>query len=291
MIIDIRYHIASLAAVFLALGLGILIGANLLGNEAMVKTLRYQTDKLEKNLDSLRLENNQAKDEIVGYKAAIGAHRQFEKQTIPMLVYGKLAGRQVAIVETNNYGFHDDWINTLTRAGAKVNSITTVLGGVDVQDENKRKQIATKLLMNSTEEKDIYAAVTREITGGIMTGQNIENLQYLSSLGLLKISGNYNLPPQAVIFVGGSRDKATAKVAELDVPMIKLFLAQNIPVFGVENSDVEYSYMKDYQKLKVSTVDDVDLYPGQYSLIMAMAGKQGNYGIKSTAKQLMPSIP
>ena len=34
MIIDFRYHIASLAAVFLALGLGILIGSSLLSDES-----------------------------------------------------------------------------------------------------------------------------------------------------------------------------------------------------------------------------------------------------------------
>lgn len=291
MIIDLRYHIASLVAVFLALGLGILIGTNLLGNDVMVNTLKKASDKMEKDLDSLRLENKKVQEEIADYKATVGIQKQFEKQTIPMLVYGKLAGKQVAIIETNNYGFHDDWFNTLTNAGAKINSVTTVLEGFDIGDESKRKQISTKLLLPSAEEKDIYNAIVREIAGGIITGQNMENLQYLSSLGLLKTSGNYGVPIHAVIIVGGSRDKAVARVTELDIPIMKQFLAKNIPVYGVENSDVEFSYMKDYQKLRVSTVDNVDLFPGQYSLVMAMAGKRGNYGIKPTAKLLMPSIP
>lgn len=291
MIIDLRYHIASLVAVFLALGLGILIGTNLLGNDVMVNVLKQASDKIEKNLDSLRLENKKAQEEIAGYKDTVNVQKQFEKQTIPMLVYGKLSGRPVAIIETNNYGLHDDWINTLTKAGVKVTSITTFLEGFNIQDEGKRKQISTKLLLQSSEERDIYNAVGGEIVGGVMTGQNLENLQYFSNLGLLKTSGNYGVPVQAVIFAGGSRDETIARVNEIDVPMIKLFQAQNIPVFGVENSDVGFSYMKDYQKLKVSTVDNVDYYPGQYSLVMAVAGKPGNYGIKPTAKQLMPSIP
>lgn len=291
MIIDLRYHIASLVAVFLALGLGILIGTNLLGNDVMVNALKQASDKIEKNMESLRLENKKAQEEIEGYKETVNMQKQFEKQTIPMLVYGKLAGRQVAIIETNNYGLHDDWINTLTKAGVKVTSITTFLEGFNIQDEEKRKRISTKLLLQSTEERDIYNAIGGEIAGGVTTGQNLENLQFFSNLGLLKTSGNYGIPVQAVIFAGGSRDKTTARVNELDIPMMKLFLANNIPVYGVENSDVEFSYMKDYQKLKVSTVDNVDFYPGQYSLVMAVAGKPGNYGIKPTAKQLMPSIP
>ncbi len=291
MIIDLRYHIASLVAVFLALGLGILIGTTLLGNEAMVNTLKQRADKMEKNLDTLQAENKKAREQIVSYKEITAVHKQFEKQTVPMLVYGKLAGKQVAVIETSNYGFHDDWLNTLGRAGAKVVSITTVIGGFDISEANKRKQIATKLMLTSTEEKVIFDAVNKELAGGIMTGQNMENLQFFSNLGLLKTSGSYGVPVDAVIFVGGSRDKDFARVSELDVPMMKLFMAQNVPVYGVETSEVEFSYMKEYQKIKVSTVDNVDLYPGQYSLVIAIAGKPGNYGIKSTAKQLIPSIP
>ncbi len=77
----------------------------------------------------------------------------------------------------------------------------------------------------------------------------------------------------------------------LDLPLMNYFLAQNIPVYGVETSDVDYSYMKQYQKLNVSTVDNIEMIPGQLSLVMAVYGKPGNYGIKTTARQLMPGIP
>ena len=47
MIIDFRYHIASLVAVFLALGVGILIGGAILGNT----TLQRELGQIEENLD------------------------------------------------------------------------------------------------------------------------------------------------------------------------------------------------------------------------------------------------
>jgi len=72
--------------------------------------------------------------------------------------------------------------------------------------------------------------------------------------------------------------------------MMNYFLERNVPVFGVETSDVAYSYMKEYQKLKVSTVDNIDMIPGQLSLVMSVYGKPGNYGIKTTARQLMPDV-
>lgn len=37
MIIDIKYHIASLTAVFLALGIGIVIGTSMIGSDTITK--------------------------------------------------------------------------------------------------------------------------------------------------------------------------------------------------------------------------------------------------------------
>ena len=54
MIIDFRYHIASLAAVFLALGLGILIGSSLLSDEKLYEQQGKLVDRLEADLASLR---------------------------------------------------------------------------------------------------------------------------------------------------------------------------------------------------------------------------------------------
>ncbi len=49
--------------------------------------------------------------------------------------------------------------------------------------------------------------------------------------------------------------------------------------------------MEEYQKDKISTIDNVDLSPGQISLVYAMEGEPGDYGIKVTAKKFMPSLP
>lgn len=62
-------------------------------------------------------------------------------------------------------------------------------------------------------------------------------------------------------------------------------------VYGVESSQTSFSYMEEYQKNNISTVDNIDLSLGQIALIYAMEGEPGNYGIKPTAKRFMPSVP
>ncbi|KNZ70747.1 hypothetical protein Tfer_0426 [Thermincola ferriacetica] len=292
MIIDLKYHIASLVAVFLALGIGILIGNNFsaVGNEIMVQQQKQMIDKLERDFDQIRDENKKVQHQISEFKNAINVHKQFEKQIVPQLVYGKLQGYNIAIIETNNYGFHEDWMNTLKAAGANITSITTVLGGFDLSDSKIREKIATKLLLTSKEEDDLTRAIAQEINVAVMTGQNLENLQFLEGLGFLKKVGNYGTPVNAVIVVGGSQDEKTVKVKNLDIPIMKYFLDHNIPVYGVEHTDVEISYMKEYQKLKVATIDNVDMVPGQVALIRAISGYPGDYGVKTTAKELLPAL-
>jgi hypothetical protein len=294
MIIDLKYHIASLVAVFLALGIGILVGSAVLGNnvnDVIMKQQKQMVDDLNRNFDKIRKDNVVAKEEITSYKTSLNVSKQFEQQLLPSLVVNKLAGKKIAIVETSNYGFNNDWINTLKLAGAKVHSITTVLDGIKLTDEKVRKEIATKLMLLDSSEAAVIKEVSKELAAGVMTAQNIENLHYFEQQGIIKISGEYGVPINAVIFVGGSQTNLVDRCAKLDIPMMEYFLSNKIQVYGVEASEVEYSYMKQYQKLKVSTIDNIDMIPGQVSLVMAVYGAQGNYGLKNTAKQLLPAIP
>ncbi|MBU7007676.1 copper transporter [Phosphitispora fastidiosa] len=293
MIIDFKYHVASLVAVFLALGIGILVGSSFLGenvNEAIIQQQKQIVSNLNRDFEQMRQDHKVAQEEIEAYKSDLNISKQFEEQVLPTLFSGKLAEKQIAVIETNSYGFHDDWIENLGITGANVVSITAVLDGFDLSQEEIRNSIKTKLMLKDDSEGAVSQELAREIAEGIISAQNLENLHYFEQLGLIKNSGDYGVPIDAVIFVGGSQEEVGQRCANLDIPMMNYFLERNIPVFGVETSDVAYSYMKEYQKLKVSTVDNIDMIPGQLSLVMSVYGKPGNYGIKTTARQLMPEV-
>lgn len=293
MIIDMKYHIASLIAVFLALGIGILVGSAVLGdnvNDVIMAQQKQMVDDLTRNFEKIRKDNLLAQDEIANYQAYLNVSKEFEKQILPLLVADKLQGKQVAIIETSNYGIHEDWINTLKMAGANITSVTTVLEGVNLNEET-RKELATKLMLSENTENTITREIARELSVGVISAQNIENIHFFEQMGLIKTSGEYGVPIQAAIFVGGSQVDPGDRQMNLDIPMMNYFLEKKISVYGVETSDVTYSYMKNYQKLKISTVDNIDMIPGQVSLVMAVYGKPGNYGIKSTARLPLPALP
>jgi len=128
MIIDFRYHIASLVAVFLALGLGILIGGIFLKSDILASRQKELTDRLEVQIEQLRQKNETAEKELSSLKLNYKAQGDFEKQVLPLLVKGRLQGYQLAIIETNNYSFSNNIVEAIQLSGAEVSSITTLIG-------------------------------------------------------------------------------------------------------------------------------------------------------------------
>src|SRR4051794_35890674 len=91
---DLRYHVTSLAAVFIALLIGILVGVALashgLGNserkslEDSVRRAQNNADKLQATVESLRKRG--------------GADAVFVERTYPALMTDRLKGKRVAVL-------------------------------------------------------------------------------------------------------------------------------------------------------------------------------------------------
>lgn len=284
---DFRYHIVTLVAVFLALGIGIIIGSALLGNDAIVQQQKELTDRLEGQLEEMRSQNKAVQAKVEELEGNITVQQQFEKQIMPALVTGKLTGKSVAIVETNNYGMRDELLNSLEMAGARVVSITTVLNGLKLT--NDKEEIINNLGLQGNDQEVTKQLVTQMVEG-IITGEKQAVINTLAQAETLKTIGEYGVSLDGIIIIGGSPDKGLINTKLVDDTMISLFLENGIPVYGVEEANVPFSYMKEYQKFGISTVDNIDTVPGQLALISAMNGKPGNYGVKPTAKRLLPSM-
>jgi outer membrane murein-binding lipoprotein Lpp len=88
--IDFRYHLVSLVSVFLALAVGIALGAGPL-KESIGTTLTSQINQLRNEKDDLRSQLNTADD-------AINNRDAFDTAILPTLVGDKLAGQTVAVL-------------------------------------------------------------------------------------------------------------------------------------------------------------------------------------------------
>lgn len=287
MIINLRYHIASLVAVFLALGIGILIGSTLPGTDALIEQQKQLSDRLEAQLELLQKRNEAVQVRASSLEMDNNIQKQFEKQVMPVLISGRLQGHNVAIIETNGYGFPDDLVETLGAAGAKVTSITTVLDGLEASDKEK---LLAELKWQDMKNEPLTPRLANEIVKSVAEGDANKVLATLSQLEMIKTQGTYGEPINDVVIIGGSADEGMIRTGTVDLPMIDYLQRKKISVFGVEQSGVLHSYMKDYQKKRISTVDNIDTIPGQVALVLAISGKPGHYGIKSTAQKLLPEL-
>ncbi|MGR6836358.1 copper transporter [Syntrophomonas erecta] len=290
--IDLRYHIASIVAVFLALGVGVLIGSTIVGDDLLVDQQKKMIDRLEEQFYVLRerennlVAQNQYQDQI------INNYENYSQALLPPLVQQRLEGYRAAVVVTGGNDVPGGMLNAISVAGAGITSKAVVLEDTSLQDpEMKAKVISFYGLENDVTVDALREQIAASVAAVILNKGDAAVVAFLQENGLVKFSGNNEGPINGVIVVGGATDAAMSFITSFDKGLITALLNEGVKVFGVETSTVPYSYMEEYQKYGISTIDNVDMSPGQISLVYAMEGEPGNYGIKRTAKKFMPALP
>ncbi|MEW6172149.1 MAG: copper transporter [Bacillota bacterium] len=288
MIIDFRYHIITLVAVFLMLGLGILIGTTMVGSEAIVKQQVQLGDRLEKQLNGLRMENVKVQQRADQIEAENKMLHLFAGEVVPFAAAGQLKDIRVAVFEVGGAA-SQEMLDDLKTAGAVVEPVITLTNGLNVT--NLLEQFRQDFGWPEKKPEDLTARLARELGRAVATGQNPALIDYLKSVGLATYSGNYNMPVTAAIIVGGTEGSEISRVSRVDLNLIDGLLQEEVRVAGVEETLDNGACIKEYQKRKITTVDNIDTPCGRIALVLALAGQPGHYGTKPSAKRLIPPFP
>lgn len=290
--IDLRYHIASIVAVFLALGLGVLIGSTIVGDNLIVDQQKKMLDRLETQFYVLREKETELIEDNEYQKKIIADYENYSQLLLPALVKERLSGYNAAIVVAGSQDIPAGMLNALSVAGVNVVSKTVVLANLSLDDSELCARLIDFYGLDAEADRDSlrnYIAVSAASI--IMNQGDAGTLAFLEENELVKFNGDNTIMPNGLIVLGGSNNLDTFFANSFDQALIDYVLNTGCKVFGVESSEVRYSYMETYQKKNISTIDDIDLSPGQISLVFAMEGEPGHYGIKSTAQKFMPSLP
>src|SRR5688572_32008642 len=113
-----RYHVASLAAVFIALAIGILIGAAL-GSDVVSGTAENLEEDLREDLDQVRAENADLREEVA-------FEQGFAAQIAPAVVADRLAAREIALIglgDIDTATLSADTEDALAPAGAELPAV------------------------------------------------------------------------------------------------------------------------------------------------------------------------
>jgi len=122
-VIDFRYHIVSLVAVFLALALGLFLGSTTL-QSTVTHNLRQQAHNVLARNDALQAENDQA-------NAQLKKEQGFASAVEPYAVSGKLFSANVAVVSAPGVDndARDRLLATLKTAGSTVTADVRMQNG------------------------------------------------------------------------------------------------------------------------------------------------------------------
>lgn len=132
--IDFRYHIVSIVAVFLALGLGILLGTTVLD--------RVVSDEFDRQVARLSRELDAAGDRIEELRAQRAETEDLIAQVSPWVTTGRLAGRQVVYLDAGGSGdWRDDVRRALEQAGAVDAGSITLTDKWELDTEGEREEL------------------------------------------------------------------------------------------------------------------------------------------------------
>ena len=289
--IDFKFHVFSLVAIFLALGIGIVIGITLVGDEALVKEQKVIIDRLEEDFKMLRGQSRETQKEVAAFKNSNNTYQKFVQAILPALVKDRLKGQNVVIITTSHYECIDSLINSLYLAGANVISSTKFNTSFNFSDQKARLLIYEKLGIKTTKSSSQLAIdVAEYIAHGILHGLEPKILTFLEEIDIIQFKGGFADSLDSVIILGGSQNKRDNLAKLIDLPIISYFLKAEVKVAGTELSEVPYSVVPLYQTKKIITVDNIDTAIGQAALILALDNMPGHYGIKSTADCILPPL-
>jgi hypothetical protein len=280
---DFRYHALSLAAVLIALVVGLLLGVAV-GDSGLVSSAeqRLRTD--------LRGDVTRARAESAELRKELDLHLRFEQLTLGRLVSERLAGRRIAVIflDERSDSIFDHVRDSVQKAEGTLSLVGTVRRPLNLED------VATAAFGTQYSEvandPSLVDDLGRRLGSQIISGGRL--LGELRGAVLQATSGGIG-PSEGVVVVrtpGERLDGDQLKIADQFTDgLIEGMKAGGVPVVGVEERSTDPSQVPWYRQHRIASVDDVDEVPGQASLVYVLAGSaDGAYGVKSTRDAFVP---
>ena len=279
-----RYHAISLVAVFLALGIGVLLGVSI-GEGGVVSGAR---ESLE---DSLRGDLDNERSKVADARRELGIRDSFERQAYPGLVGDLLPRFRVGILAVGNLpsGYAESIREGVEPAGAQIESISVVRAPLALG------RIAGALkgtsLAGLKEDPDALGRFARRLGRQLVNGgglpERVQHQLFSSSRGV------YRGLDGVVLVRDRDNLSGAEKAAEdtLEKALIDGLESTDKEIVGVELRSTDPSQVPFMASRGLATVDDVDLVAGRTALVYALLGAEGQFGIKRSADQLLPPPP
>lgn len=268
--LGLRYHLLSLVAVFLALGVGIFIGAGLLDDHTVLQRQQALIEGLKADFDALRQDTAALRAENRRLSVQLARYGQAERLLSSLAVEGRLAGRTVAVLVL---GSADAPTATSARqalqaAGATLTAHITVDPGLARLERRWAELVGHTLGEPSAEAPRLAGAVARALLAVVHAGRPVPPLiARLETAGGVTRQGNPAVPAEALVVVHGDAGQAETILR----PLLQALTEAGLTVVGFAPASSPRDGV--YAGMNVALVT-ADSAGGPVTLVLTLAGQQ-----------------
>jgi len=308
--IDFRYHLVSLISVFLALAVGVVLGAGPLQN-SLGTALNDQVTALRENRNATQAKLEQT-------ETAVNERDSYITQAASGLLPGTLASKNVAMVLLPEAKAEDaDAITTqLKNAGATVTGrVSLTSTWVDLSRENYRSTFSGQVQghLGSTNSKDangiLGEALAKALTANDDSSRVLMDMLSVtvdkSGTPFISVDSTPTAAAEMIVVVGPRPQASSGKGATVEASpgedpkaWAKALegTAGRAPTVVVGSADGDGGVVGIIrsEKAKVTTIDSVGQIAASVSTPLALAstraGTTGHYGFDKGAEAVMPPV-
>ena len=308
--IDFRYHLVSLISVFLALAVGVVLGAGPLQN-SLGTALNDQVTALRENRNATQAKLEQT-------ETAVNERDSYITQAATSLLPGTLASKTVALVLLPEAKIEDaDAVaSQLKTAGATVTGrVSLTSTWVDLSRENYRSTFSGQVQghLGSTNSKDangiLGEALAKALTANDDSSRVLMDMLSVtvdkSGTPFISVDSTPTAAAEMIVVVGPRPQASSGKGATVEASpgqdpkaWAKALegTAGRAPTVVVGSADGDGGVVGIIrsEKAKVTTVDSVGQIAASVSTPLALAstraGTTGHYGFDKGAEAVMPPV-
>jgi len=314
-VIDFRFHLVSIVSIFLALAVGIVLGAGPLQGSIGTQ-LTDQVSQLRQDKDTLRSQLDDA-------NSTVKAQEQYATLVAPAVLAGQLKDQSVALLVTPDVAgkFSQDVQQALAQSGAKVTTVVTLKDGYrDPATATARAATARKAAASlgltaagdgdgDTLLAEILSTVLLRTASGAQepVGSGAEAIGTLKQGGLIDYSPSDFARADLAVLISGPISGTTVSVTAQTGTLLNLASALEVRSAGVVvatsqpstaigqevTTSLVTALRKDANAARViSSVDHADTVMGAGVIVLSLSrqrlGTTGHFGISPDAQSAVP---
>jgi hypothetical protein len=281
---DVRYHALSLAAIFIALVVGLLLGVAI-GDKELVSSARNDVR------NSLRKDVAQANNERDDALQRVTEQQQYADAAYPILTANHLRGRKIGLVLLGGDKDAPKLVDqALGPSGADIKVVAVVRDSVDLEQLASRAGGTRYAALGDDPEllDDFAKRIGIQIVTG---GKLVENSRtaLLSSLSG-ELGGLDGVIVRRTTDDPPADNEAADRLRTLEDGIVEGLVATGVNAVGIEERESDPSFVSWYREHDLSSVDNVDESAGRAALVFVLGGSDGAFGRRRSAQALLPPV-